>query len=72
MKKYFNITNSLATISLIAGLALFFLPLAFELKKEYSNTVPWTFLGAALILYIWPEKIKSAGGKVIDRKGDSI
>ena len=72
MKKYFNITNSLATIALVAGLALFFLPLAFELKKEYSNTVPWTFLGASLALYVWPEKIKSAGNKVIDRRADSL
>ena len=72
MKKYFNITNSLATIALICGLALFFLLLVFELKKEYSNTVPWTFLGASLVLYIWPEKLISAGGKVIDRKGDTL
>lgn len=75
MKKFFNKTNTLATISLVLGLLTYGLPMFMVLKKDYTDnhmSVVWTFFAVALILYIWPEKVKSAGEKIIDRKADSV
>lgn len=53
---------------------MFIVPIYFEVKKDYTEHtgIPWTFLAVALGLYLFPEKLISAGGKFVDRKGDSI
>jgi len=78
MKKFFSVffnkTNTLGHICLVMGCLMFVAPMFIEVKKDYTDMrgVPWTFLACALGLYLFPEKLINAGGKFVDRKGDSI
>ena len=74
MKKFFNLSNTLAVISAVIGISMFLLPMFITLKKDYTDQVgiPWTFLFVSLLLFLCPNKLIAGLGKAVDKKADSL
>ncbi len=73
-KKLFNVSNILAIIAAIIGVSMLYLPMFIELKKDYTTqtSVPWTFLGVSLLLFLCPNRFIAGLGKAVDKKADSL